>query len=211
MTKNTETLESWNKVADLYNEKFTDLQLYNHTYDLFIEQLPCVDSKILDIACGPGNISKYLLSRDPNLQILGIDVSPNMLSLAKINNPSAQFILMDCRDILKIDSTKFDGIICGFGIPYLSSNETKKLIEDCVNLLTKDGVVYISFVEGNSLDSNYVIGSTGHRMFFNYHQLDDLRIYFDSANSAIIDITKVEYKNASNQTEIHTIIIAKKL
>ena len=54
MTKNTETLESWNKVADLYNEKFTDLQLYNHTYDLFIEHLPYGYSKILDIACGPG-------------------------------------------------------------------------------------------------------------------------------------------------------------
>lgn len=211
MTKNTETLESWNKVADLYNEKFTDLQLYNHTYDLFIEQLPCVDSKILDIACGPGNISKYLLSKEPNLQILGIDVSPNMLSLAKINNPSAQFILMDCRDIIKIDSTKFDGIICGFGLPYLSSNETENLINDCVNILTKNGVFYISFVEGNSSDSKYVIGSSGHRMFFNYHQLNDLRKYFDTANCAIIDITKVEYKNASNQTEIHTIIIAKKL
>ena len=107
MTKNTETLESWNKVADLYNEKFTDLQLYNHTYDLFIEHLPYGYSKILDIACGPGNISKYLLSKEPNLQILGIDVSPNMLSLAKINNPSAQFILMDCRDNLWLWITLF--------------------------------------------------------------------------------------------------------
>jgi len=49
------------------------------------------------------------------------------MSLAKQNNPSAHFAIMDCRQIKNLD-TKFDEIIGGFCLPYLSQKESKELI-----------------------------------------------------------------------------------
>ena len=60
--KYKETCETWDKVAVLYQEKFMHLDLYNETYDFLCNTLPNGHSSILEIGCGPGNITKYLLS-----------------------------------------------------------------------------------------------------------------------------------------------------
>ena len=56
MDKYKETFKTWNKVASLYEDKFMDLDLYNNTYDYFCE-LVKDNAKILEIGCGPGNIT----------------------------------------------------------------------------------------------------------------------------------------------------------
>ena len=71
-----ETFETWNKITTLYQNKFMDLDLYNDTYDSFCNSLSKENSSILEIGCGPGNITKYLLEQRPDLLILGIDVAP---------------------------------------------------------------------------------------------------------------------------------------
>lgn len=83
MDKYLETFETWNNVAKLYENKFMDLDLYNDTYEKFCEILLKKNSKILEIGCGPGNITKYLLAKRPDFDILGTDISPNMIELAK--------------------------------------------------------------------------------------------------------------------------------
>jgi len=40
-------------------------------------------AKVLELACGPGNITKCLLSKRPDLEILATDIAPNILELAK--------------------------------------------------------------------------------------------------------------------------------
>jgi trans-aconitate methyltransferase len=60
------------------------------------------DADILELACGPGNITQYIISKRSDFKILGTDLAPNMIELAKINNPSAQFQLLDSRDIRTI-------------------------------------------------------------------------------------------------------------
>ena len=129
MNRYKETFETWNKVALLYQDKFMDLDLYNETYDFVCNSIIKNKAKILEIGCGPGNITKYLLAKRPDFDIYGIDIVPNMIELAKRNNPTANFSIMDCRKISTL-TTKFDGIICGFCLPYLSQTESAKLVAD---------------------------------------------------------------------------------
>ena len=130
MDKYQETWNTWNNIAELYEEVFMDLDLYNESYNAFLNLLSKPNSSILDIGCGPGNITKYLLSKKPKLKIKGIDVSEKMIKIATKNNPNEEFIIMDSRELDSIKET-FDALICGFCIPYLSKFDCVKLIADC--------------------------------------------------------------------------------
>jgi len=204
-----ETFETWNKVASHYQDKFMDLDLYNDTYDVICHSITKENARILEIGCGPGNITKYLLSKRPDFDIFGIDVAPNMIELAKKNNPSADFGLMDCRQLDQIKS-KYDGIVCGFCLPYLSASDTQKLISDCSKLLNENGLIYLSFVEGDPTKSDFQVSSSGDRSYFFFHPLDDIKAILNENNYDHPVASNVDYQKSGNTVEIHTIITAKK-
>lgn len=207
--KYKETSETWNKLASVYEEKFMDLDIYNETYDAFCDLVKTNNAKILELGCGPGNITRYLLQKRKDFLILGTDVAPNMLELAKQNNPSASFMQLDTRDMLQL-TEKYDGIIAGFIIPYLSKEDVDKFIVDANILLTEKGKLYISFVEGDESESGYQTGSTGDRMYFYYHDLLEMKKMFSKHRFSIVKEFQVNYTKSSGKAEIHTIIICSK-
>ncbi|MBD3724470.1 MAG: class I SAM-dependent methyltransferase [Flavobacteriaceae bacterium] len=209
MDKYKETFQTWNKVAYLYQDKFMDLEMYNESYDFVCNSVGKNKAKVLDIGCGPGNISKYLLSKRPDFDILGIDVASNMIELAKKNNPSANFAVMDCREIDSIKN-QFDAIICGFCLPYLSESDVEKFLQDCYNLLNKNGLLYISFVEGDPKKSDFQTSSTGNRAYFYFHDINELKNQLSLAGFTEPIVFNVTYKRSENEMEIHTILIVRK-
>lgn len=208
-TKYQETFNTWNKIAHSYEGTFMDLELYNDTYDVLCESITKDKANILEIGCGPGNISRYITAHNPSYKIFAIDVAPKMVELAKKNNPNTDFQVMDCRNLKDIQQT-FDAIICGFIIPYLSSSDCSKLISDCNNLLENNGVFYVSFVAGNYADSGYITGSTGDRTYFYYHDLKSIKKELEMYALNVISIEERAYKKSDGTIEIHTIIISKK-
>lgn len=208
MDRDTETFETWNKLATLYEDRFMDLDLYHATYDVFCSLL--TKSKLLEIGCGPGNITKYLLSKRADFNIFGIDVAPNMVELAKKNNPAASFAIMDCRQISGLE-TQYDGIVCGFCLPYLSHTDCEQLMADCCLLLNENGHLYLSFVEGEPGKSGFQVGSGGDRVYFYYYKLDWLTEQLRKNNFDQIQIFKVAYQRAEGKMEMHTILIAQKI
>ncbi len=208
MDKYLETFRTWNKIAEIYQDKFMNLDLYNETYDLLLELLD-LNSSVLEIGCGPGNITKYLLSKNTSLKIKGIDIASNMVELAKINNPLAKFDILDGRKIDRLNE-KYDAIICGFCIPYLSQSDSIKLIGDCKNLLNDSGILYLSFVAGDYENSGFITGSSGDRTFFYFHTLEQIERELKSNNFEIINVLNENYKKDTGTEETHTIIISKK-
>jgi 2-polyprenyl-3-methyl-5-hydroxy-6-metoxy-1,4-benzoquinol methylase len=205
-----ETFETWNKVAKIYEDKFMYLDLYNETYDVISNTLSKPNSKILDIGCGPGNIMKYLLTKRPDYDVLGVDVAPKMIELAKANNPTANFKLMDIRQIDDL-TTKFDGVVCGFCLPFLSASEGAKLIADCCALLNKKGLIYLSFMEGDPSKSGFQISSTGDRAYFFFHELDEIKKQLELNSFSELKVFKVTYQKTTSETQMHTILIAQKV
>lgn len=208
MDRYKETFETWNNIASLYQDKFMKSDLYNDTYDYICNSVAKPKAKLLEIGCGPGNITNYLLSQRPDFDIFGIDIAPNMVEFAKKNNPTAKFAVMDSRQISSLEA-KYDGIIGGFCLPYLSGTESEKLIADSYNLLNENGFIYLSFVEGDPAKSGFKAGSGG-RVFFHFHSLDDLKEQLIRTGFDEIEIFKVEHKTSETGFEIHTILTAKK-
>jgi hypothetical protein len=125
-----------------------------------------------------------------------------------LNNPTAHFAVMDCRQINNLD-TKYDGIIGGFCLPYLSQTEGYELISNSYDLLNDNGLIYLSFVEGEPDKSNFKEGSGG-RVYFYFHNLDDLKAQLLKAKFDEIKTFHVKYKTSETGFDIHTILTAKK-
>lgn len=204
-----ETHKTWNTIAKLYEEKFMALKLYNDTYRIFCDLLSKKNASILEIGCGPGNITKHILHINPTLKILATDVSTNMIHLAKKNNPTIKTQVLDCRNLKTVQNT-FNGIICGFIIPYLSKNYCLKLISDCTSILANKGILYLSFVNGYSEKSGFISGSSGNSVYFYYHELETIKKELELNNMFITNIIEKEYKKSDSEFETHTILIAKK-
>lgn len=186
-----------------------DLDLYNATYEAFLDLLGPAKAFVLDVGCGPGNIAKYLLMKNPELKLKGIDVAENMIKLARKNNPSARFEVLDCRKI-DLVSEKFDGVIAGFCLPYLSRPACSKFIKDCDSLLNTGGIIYLSFVEGEYKNSGFIKGSTGDRMYFYYHDLEFLEKELKNHHFETKVYQVIPFEKTEGTRETHTILIAKK-
>ena len=201
-------VDIFNKLADVYQERFMDVSLYHDSCDFFCNAIAKEKAAILELACGPGNITKYLLEKRPDFKILGTDLAPNMIALAKVNNPKADFQLLDCRAITSLNK-KFDGIMCGFGLPYLSKTEAIQFIKDSSKQLNENGVLYISTMEDDNSKSGYKTGSTGDTMYQNFHQADYLSTALEENGFNIIHLDRKEYIHNQEKT-IDLIIIATK-
>ena len=205
-----QTFSTWNKLAELYQEKFMHLDIYNDSYDFFCNNIKIENPTILDVGCGPGNIAKYILAKESNYKLHGIDVAPNMIDLARKNNPTASFEVMDCRNIHQLPNT-FDGIICGFCLPYLSYEDCIPFFSNIETLLNENGIVYLSFVEGDPSKSGLQLSSTGDQSYFYYYNLQDITQQLLKLRLEVFKIFHVEYSNSSKKQETHTVLLAKKL
>ena len=210
MDKNKVAVALFNKLAEGYQEKYMDVNLYGETFYFFCETIKTKHAEILEIACGPGNITKYLLNKRPDFELLGTDLSENMLTLAKKNNPTAQFQMMDCRDIGSIEK-KYDGIMCGFVMPYLSKDETLQLISDTSKILNKNGLFYISTIEDDYSKSTFKKGSTGEEIFMHYHEAEYLTKALKENNFRILKVDRKEYVIADGTPTTDLILIAEKI
>lgn len=210
MDRKEQTIYNWNQVASLYQEKFMDFDLYDDTYDLFCELVEKKDAAILEIACGPGNITRYITSKRPDFKILATDVAENMIALAKINVPTAQFKVMNCSDIKQL-SPGYDGIICGFVMPYLSKEDSKQLLTDAAELLHANGILYLSLIEDDYNKSRMETSSNGeYATFVYYHQEDYMKQALKESGLTPVQSIRKKYQSANGVESVHLVMIAKK-
>ncbi len=210
MKRNTETLNNWNQLAQAYQDKFMEMDLYNATYDAFCEAIEKEDAQVLELGCGPGNITKYILKQKPNYSILATDTAPSMIELGKINVPKAQFQLLDVRDMLSLNQT-FDAILGGFVVPYLNSVETEQFIADSFRMLNDDGILYFSCIEKETSYSETQTSSDGKiTMEVNYHKASYLLASLQKNNFQLLSHFRIDYPKPNRTSDIHLVIMAKK-
>lgn len=72
---------------------------------------------------------------------------------------------------------KFDAIVAGFVLPYLSKREALSFIKKATKMLNDKGVLYLSFMEDEYKKSVYQTSqSTGDTLFTYFHQSDYIRV-----------------------------------
>lgn len=201
-------VDLFNKFAAEYQNKFMDVGLYADALDLFCENITVPNAQVLEVACGPGNITRYLLNKRPDFKILGTDLAPNMLELATTNNPEATFLLMDAREIIQLNK-KFDAMVCGFCLPYLTKEEAIQFICDAAEILHENGALYLSTMENDYNKSGWETSTSGNRVYMHYHESAYLQETMEQRGFHIINLKRKIYEYNGKQTT-DLIIIARK-
>jgi len=207
--KTKKTIESYNKNAKKFEDKFLNFEPYREKILLFRKKCLTKNKiKILDVGCGPGNHTAYLYSLNNSYQITGIDLSDKMVELARENAPSCNFIKGDIRNL---DSNiKYDAVIASFCIVHLSNNELIEFISKLNTLLNKNGYLYLSFIEGNKvgfLKPDFL----DHKIYFNFFERADIIKLLTNNLFKITDLLEYDYLEENRTTSKEIFIFAQKI
>ena len=210
MNPGDSVLAAFDQRAQAYHDRFMHLTLYDSTYDRFLQMLGKPDAEVLEVGCGPGNITHALLRRSPSLQVLGVDFSPRMVELARTCNPAARFEVMDARHIRQLGAV-FDGILCGFVTPYLDKAEAAGLIRDCAAMLAPGGVLYVSTIEGDPAQSGPHRTSDGTQEFnLYYYSQRCVEWAFDKCRIGGLQLMRVEMEVQDPRQRVHLVAMGRK-
>ncbi|MCX6926319.1 MAG: class I SAM-dependent methyltransferase [Verrucomicrobia bacterium] len=199
----------FHKHADLYRDKFMGLTMYDGSYRAFCELLRPGRARVLDAACGPGNVSRYLMAQRPDLDLLGIDLAPRMVELAREAVPGAHFAVHDCRRLADLQR-RFDGIICAFALPYLSGEEATAFMRAAGQALDPGGALYLSTMLGRSEDSGFERSSTGDQVYINYHSEEQVVGSLQGCGCTLLKQSRLPSPSAGTKRTTDLIVIAKK-
>jgi len=170
MDPSAESARVFDRLAELYQTKYMDLDLYDETYAALARPRRA-GARVLDAACGPGTVARRLMAWRPDLQLLGVDLAPRMVELARAAVPQARFEVGDCRQLPGPDAS-WDAIVCAFGLPYLEPREAEAFIAQAARLLKPGGRLYLSTQGGRPEDSGPQRSSRGDIVHVYFHLMD---------------------------------------
>ena len=183
-------VQTFDKFAEKYDRKYELHLPYIETYKKLAGMLPPdKHGSVLDIGCGPAHASRYLINEGFEIDVFGIDLSLNMLRLARKNVPNGHFQQIDCRKLDVLDR-KFDIVICGFCMPYLDPSECSKLIEDIATALKPGGIGYISAIEGDKYNVADHVSPSGDFLPIQHHTSDSMFQEFARVGLEVMDVEK---------------------
>ncbi|MCB9032424.1 MAG: glycosyltransferase [Chitinophagales bacterium] len=107
--------EHFNQLADSYNGYRKRFNYYENDIVKYLNFFLQENSSVLEIGCGTGNTLSKLIANKK----VGIDISENMIAVAKENVTNADFFVMDAEDFSLKE--KFDVIIFNNVVGYLDN------------------------------------------------------------------------------------------
>lgn len=205
------SVKRFDEFASEYADRFMNIDSYRIHFDKFSDLIDNKKPNILELACGPANVTRYLKQRFPDSMIVAIDLAPRMIDIAKQAVNGVDFRVMDVRDIKSLD-LKFDSVMCSFCLPFLSKSDTDKLISDCSDKLIKNGILYLSTMEGDESKAGFESTSFSgdSKVYFNYHMQQDLEKSLVNNGFSIDYNIRQDYYESDGSTTIDLIMIAKK-
>ena len=107
-------------------------------------------SRVLDIACGPGSWVLDVAYEYSNVQVIGVDISRNLVEYARTRARSqglendAIFKVMDVTKPLDFPDESFDVINGRFLIGFMSPGDWPKLLRECMRITRPGGFIRLT-------------------------------------------------------------------
>ncbi len=119
---------------------------YPGTYYLAYRDIPKIltefvkGNKALDFGCGTGRSTRFL--KKLNFDVIGIDISKEMLNMAREFDPDGDYRLTEDGDFSTIQNKKFDLVLSAFTFDNIPTREHKvNLFKNIGRLLNNNGKI----------------------------------------------------------------------
>ncbi|MFE0381656.1 class I SAM-dependent DNA methyltransferase [Streptomyces inhibens] len=188
--------EAFDAIGDRYNEAFPHKEGQIASGAWLADTLPD-GSRILDLGCGTGLPTARQLS-DAGHRVVGIDLAPSMVKLARDNAPGAEFHRLDIADLRggRLGGPgSFDGIVAYFSLLMLPRAEIPYALGMLHDLLRPEGLLALSMVEADVDD--FTIPFLGNSIRVSGYLRDDLRRVVHDAGFDVVGEDAYAYAPAS--------------
>ena len=128
----------YDKIAKEYNAGYS-LKSELKFLTEFLKLIP-KKSRMLEAGCGDGRTTEFFYKK--GCEIIGIDLSKNMLKIARKNFPKIKFKKMDMRK-LKFKNGYFDAVIVPYSLFHITKKEVPKTIREFYRVLKPNGKIMI--------------------------------------------------------------------
>lgn len=167
---------AWNNIAARYDYRTS--QELGQTFTEFTNMLPD-HGKVLDLGCGTGlPHDRYLV--EAGFQVVGVDLSEEMVRVAGENVPDATFISQSMSEIEF--SEEFDGVMSNFSMLLLSPNLFKKTASRIYSALVNGGIFFLALNEPKNVsedaESEAFTNIMGQDMYSRAYTVDEIEAVF---------------------------------
>lgn len=208
MDNNRVTVETYDQIASQYTDLyFDDTKTDLPMMDKFLELLP-QSATILDVGNGPGQFTKYMMKK--RFDVVGIDMSDSMLSIARHKVPEGKFRKMDMR-AMDFPERSFDGLLSAYSLIHIPSNQLLETLRGFYRVLKPNGVMLVITQKG---EKDYWADeplAPGKKTFFNFFTAEKITKYLKNAGFRVESqkIVPITDPYAKSDAIIYT--IAKKI
>lgn len=189
--------QSYDQVADAYLAQRDQSSTIAYL-ERFIELL-LPHSRVLDIGCGAGlPVDLHLLEH--GFQVIGLDVSPRQIELARQHNPSASYEVKDMQ-LLTLGEYTVDAVVSFYAIFHIPREQHRNLFEVLRSYLPVGGLLLVTM---GSTDWEGVDDFHGVPMFWSHYDAPTNRALVEDAG---FDVSVDEIDTSDG--ERHQVILAR--
>ncbi|UQU67994.1 methyltransferase domain-containing protein [Couchioplanes caeruleus] len=135
---------TYDTVARAYDEALRDeLALKPLDRALLTAVLESVgEGTVADVGCGPGHVTRFLAERHPD--VLGVDLSPAMVTIARRHAPGLPFVAASMLD-LPFRPDAFAGAVALYSIIHLGDAGRARAFRELARVIRAGGPLLVAF------------------------------------------------------------------
>lgn len=194
--KNEKVIQNYNQIAEEYARKYDpivsdeDLVFLN----IFLGHLKS-GAYIVDLGCGTGFSAGYFEKKGMTAE--GVDLSSNMIAIAKRNYPSILFVIEDMRQF--VPEKEVDAVWAGYCLFHLEQNDFEETLKKIRSYLKPGGIFGLVMQEGEGeLDVDEPL-LPGEKIYVHLYTEEQLKILLTKHGFETIEIKR---KKPMYETEL---------
>ena len=139
--------------ADAYSnimDTEIDLPVYADLLGRLAERITDIPGPVIDTSCGSGHmLAKYHERYDPRRSLVGIDLSPRMVVIARARlGSTAEILSGDMRNLGNIESVSSAAVLSVFAIHHIDPDEVPATLQEWHRVLRPEGQLVVATWEG---------------------------------------------------------------
>ncbi len=150
MQETSQVIDCYDKTARVYGAKFSDELAHKHLDRLLLTAFAAENrqrGRLLDLGCGPGQTTAFLNNCGVQ-SIIGADISPQMIAVAREQNPPLEFEVADILSLPFADQT-FGAAVAFYAIVHFDFEQLKQAFTEISRVLMSGGEFLFSFHIGD--------------------------------------------------------------